>query len=145
MRPTHDDYFITIAEAISRRASCTRRKVGCVLVNSRNNIVSTGYNGYSSGLPNCIDTAHCARSHCQSGEGLDLCAAIHAEMNAMLQAPNTYDIMTCYVTTSPCITCVKLLMNTSCQRVVFRDEYPGYELSKALWESVGREIVQFSK
>ena len=143
-RPSHEDYFLTIARAVARRSSCLSRKVGCVLVNKRNNILATGYNGYASGTPNCIDTGICARKGSPSGQNLDLCAALHAEMNALLQALDVFEIETAYVTTSPCITCTKLLMNTSCKRIVFIDLYPVYEQSKELWESVGRDWIWFN-
>ena len=80
----------------------------------------------------------CPGAKAASGTNLDGCHAIHAEQNALLQCRDVYSIETCYTTTSPCITCVKLLMNTSCQRIVFRDEYPHQEARK-IWEDSGRE------
>lgn len=76
----------------------------------------------------------CAGAQSPSGTNLDGCQAIHAEQNALLQCKDIYDIHTCYTTASPCVTCVKLLMNTSCQRIVFAEEYP-QPAAKELWLS----------
>lgn len=72
-----------------------------------------------------------------SGQGLEMCEALHAEQNALLQCRDVFTIDTAYVTASPCVTCTKLLMNTSCQRIVFLDEYP-QPAAKDLWRSIGR-------
>ena len=144
-RLSHDHYFLGIAEAVSKRSSCLSRQVGTVLVDSRNHILSCGYNGYASGMPNCVDTGVCARAGSVSGTNLHLCDAIHGEANSIIQCPNAYEISTAYVTTSPCRDCVKLLMNTSCKRIVFRDAYPNHDVSKTLWESIGREWAHLPK
>lgn len=136
-----DDYFIEIAKLVARRATCARRQVGCVLVNEQNHILATGYNGVARGQPHCIDTA-CPGAHCASGTGLHLCQAIHAEQNALLQCRNITEIYAAYVTASPCVQCLRLLLNTSCQVIVFDQEYPHSE-SKDLWEADGREWRQY--
>ena len=141
MRPDKDLYFLTIVEAVALRASCMRRSVGCVLVDEHYHILSTGYNGPASGLTDCQDGL-CAREQAKSGEGLDSCGAIHAEQNALLQCPNTKSIYTAYVTASPCITCIKLLMNTSCKRIVFLEAYP-HPKSEELWKGLGREWIHY--
>lgn len=141
MRPDKDLYFLTIVQAVSLRASCIRRSVGCVIVDNDHHIMSTGYNGPHSGSIECQDGL-CSREQAKSGEGLDACCAIHAEQNALLQCPNTMGIYTVYVSASPCITCVKLLLNTSCKRVVFLEEYP-HPRSRELWESKGRMWVHY--
>lgn len=79
-----------------------------------------------------------------SGTNLDACQAIHAEQNALLQCKDIYDIETCYCTASPCMTCTKLLLNTSCKRIVFFSEYPAPG-AKDLWISSGREWIPYSK
>lgn len=139
MRPDKDLYFMTITEAVALRASCTRRSVGCVLVDEHYHILSTGYNGPASGLNDC-QNGLCARDQAPSGQGLDKCEAIHAEQNALLQCPNTKAIYTAYVSASPCITCLKLLMNTSCQRIVFLEAYP-HPKSEEQWKALGREWI----
>jgi dCMP deaminase len=159
-RPSHDEYGLRIAEVVATRATCLRRAVGCVLTNARNQVIATGYNGRAAGLPHCnarrddmdgVELAEladsrrvlvaalselpyaCAGAQAASGTMLDACEAIHAEQNALLQCGDVYSIHTCYVTHSPCITCVKLLMNTGCRRIVFRNRYAHDEAAHKLW------------
>lgn len=141
MRPTTDEYFISMAQLVSTRGTCKRRKVGCVLVNHRNHVIATGYNGVASGLPHCTDVP-CPGGDCMSGQGLDLCEAIHAEQNALLQCREVYEIKTVYCTAAPCIMCTKLLMNTSAEKIVFLEDYPHSAASKELWERKGRLWLQ---
>jgi dCMP deaminase len=70
------------------------------------------------GFPNA-----CAGACAKSGQDLHACEAIHAEQNALLQCRDVYQIDTAYVTASPCIHCMKLLMNTSCKRIVASSLY----------------------
>jgi dCMP deaminase len=137
-RPSHDLYFSHIAAVVATRSACHRRHVGCVLTDSNNQILSTGYNGAARGVKNC--ESGCLRDLVESGTYLDSCYAIHAEVNALLQCAETRLIHTCYVTASPCISCLKMLMNTHCQRIVFINVYP-HPLSQQLWESMGREWI----
>lgn len=85
MRPDWDNYFIEIAKAISSRSTCLRRKFGAVIVKD-NVIISTGYNGSPRGMENCIDTQKCTRKELNipSGERYELCEAVHAEQNAII-------------------------------------------------------------
>lgn len=134
-RPTRDEVFLNVAHEVKQRATCGRRKVGCVLVNDRGHVLATGYNGVPSGWPHCPDQRACPGLTAQSGEGLDECYAIHAEQNALLQCADVQKIHTCYVTVSPCVHCVKLLLNTGCSRIVTSDVYD--VRSKELWERGG--------
>jgi len=143
VRPDIDTYFMSMAVLVSSRASCSRRKVGCVVVNDRNHVLATGYNGPASGQPNCNDHP-CAGANYTSGEGLSVCEAIHGEQNALLQCRDVWLIDTAYVTASPCISCTRMLLNTSCKRVVFLEEYPHPD-AKELWTRTKREWVQFTK
>lgn len=127
-----DDYYLRIAEVVASRATCSRRNVGCVLVDSIGRIIATGYNGTPRGYPNCTAATPCPGSSCASGEGLDQCEAVHAEQNALMQCPDVENIFTCYTTTSPCVHCVKMLLNTGTMRIVFRELYPQPE-SEKMW------------
>jgi len=86
----------------------------------------------------------CPGATSPSGTNLDGCQAIHAEQNALLQCRDVWAIDTCYVSASPCLTCVKLLLNTSCQRIVFREGYPHGDAEK-LWRQAGRDWVKYHK
>ena len=132
---------MAMAKIAAMRSSCISRQVGCVLVDEHHHVLSTGYNGSAVGVPNCCDT-YCSRANVESGESLEMCEAVHAEQNALLQCPDTNKIFACYVTASPCYHCAKLLMNTSCQQIFFAEEYPNFESIKYKWENsvVGREI-----
>lgn len=142
MRPTKDQYFLIMAQLVSSRATCLRRAVGCVLVNERGHVLSTGYNGRAMGQQHCNDRLvgnetypyACKGSASASGTNLDGCEAVHAEQNALLQCRDPWAIDTCYVTVAPCLTCTKLLMNTSCGRIVFVEEYPQKDAA-VLWTS----------
>ena len=85
-RPDWDSYFMEIAEVVSKRSTCLRRKVGAVLVKDRQ-ILATGYNGTPKGLPHC-EQVGCLREklHVPSGQNHELCRGIHAEQNAVIQA-----------------------------------------------------------
>lgn len=121
-----------MARLVASRATCSRRQVGCVLVNARRHVLATGYNGPPAGFPHCIDEP-CAGAGLPSGTGLEACQAIHAEQNALLQCHDVYAIDAAYVTTAPCVTCTKLLLNTSCRRIVFSQHYPHAAEASALW------------
>ena len=162
MRITRDQWAIEMAQVTAKRSTCMRRAVGCVLLNDFGHVLSTGYNGVARGRPHCnqpefvrrIETGlgfpfppvielpnnfthACSGSKAESGTNLDACQAIHAEQNALLQCRDVYQIAVAYVTASPCITCTKLLLNTSCQRIVFVEEYPQPE-ARQLWVDSGR-------
>lgn len=131
-RPDQDAYFLAMAALVSLRATCRRRRVGCVLVDSNRHVLATGYNGVARGRDHCLDHP-CAGAGFRPGMGLDQCEAIHAEQNAMLQCQDTQRIETAYITVSPCITCVKLLMNTGCKRIVFIEPY-AHNQAADLWK-----------
>ena len=134
MRPSIDQWALTLAEIVALRATCIRRHVGCVLLDNHNHIIATGYNGRTVGLPHCQDGIVCVgwEPGVTSGTNLDACEAIHAEQNALLQCGDVHEIHTCYTTHSPCLTCTKLLLNTSCQRIVFRHPY-AHTQAQELW------------
>lgn len=149
-RPTKHEWAIGLATLTAERSTCCRRKVGCVLLNERGHVLSTGYNGVAAGLPHCNERKWretegpgewvfpnaCEGAKSESGTNLDACQAIHAEQNALLQCKNVYEIDTCVVTTAPCITCTKLLLNTSCSTILFVDEYANS--GGQLWLAAGR-------
>lgn len=139
MRPTSTEYFLRMAQLVATRSTCLRRHVGCVLVNQHKHVIATGYNGVAVGVTHCYLHA-CPGATATSGTNLDGCHAIHAEQNALLQCKNVHEIVTAYITASPCMTCVKLLLNTSCQEIVFLEEYP-HSAARELWEAQGRRWV----
>ena len=157
MRPSKDKTFLSIAKKLAKRGTCIRKQVGCVLVDELGQILSTGYNGVARGLPHCNDIYHgsdatsgdrvatypnkCAGADHDSGQGLEICEAIHAEQNALLQCFDVQHIHTVYCTASPCRHCMKLIMNTGAKRVVFLEEYS--QSSKDLADKAGIEWVLY--
>ena len=131
-RIPRDWYFLKMAYLVSERATCARRKVGCVLVNSKGHVIATGYNGGASGQTHCIDVP-CMGANLKSGEGLDMCNAIHAEQNALLQCKDVFDIQYVYCTVSPCRHCLKLLLNTSAAHIIFGEEYVDAKILGNYW------------
>lgn len=136
MRPLIERYFINIAKEVSTRATCIRRQVGAVCVDVDGHIISTGYNGVPAGSPHCTQKP-CKGSEEKSGKGLDKCESLHAEVNAIAHCSNPKNIHTMYVTTSPCMSCMKLIVATGCRRLFFLEEYD----TKALeyFENIGGE------
>jgi len=126
-RPSWHQYFLTITRNVAERSTCTRAKVGAVIVRDKN-ILATGYNGAPAGMPHCID-AGCLvyTSRTPTGEVEENCfRTIHAEINAIAQAAKNgasirdADI---YITHTPCIHCVKVLINTGIKRIFYEREY----------------------
>ncbi len=110
--------------------------MGCVLVDANYHVLATGYNGTPAGAPHCTDTP-CAGAGFPSGQGLERCEAIHAEQNALLQCADVRRISLAYVTAFPCVHCVKLLLNTGCQSVIYGENYSHSEAVE-MWERSGR-------
>ncbi|MCL5408505.1 MAG: cytidine/deoxycytidylate deaminase family protein [Candidatus Omnitrophica bacterium] len=127
MRPDWDEYFLKIAELVSERATCLRRKVGAVLVKDKR-ILATGYNGAPSGFKHCEETG-CLREKLKipSGERHELCRGLHAEQNAIIQAAyHGVNIKgsTLYITNHPCSICAKMIVNAGIEKVVISGYYP---------------------
>lgn len=133
-RPHIYDTMLKIARTISERSTCSRRAVGCVLVDKDNRVLSVGHNGPARGMKHCTENP-CEGAGLPSGTGLELCQAIHAEQNALMFCNDIMKIDKCFVTVSPCIHCIKMLMNTSCKTIVFGGEYSQGDAARNLWLS----------
>ena len=141
-RISKNKYFMTLATFAATRSTCSRRSVGCVIVNERNQILSTGYNGVPKNFPHCTDYP-CGGHDKPTGDGLDSCYAIHAEQNALLQCPDTNEIYAIYTTVFPCFSCAKLIANTSCRRVYYSNDY-AHSKSVYLLKDLGIECYDLS-
>lgn len=147
MRPTQEETWLEVAKIVAKRGTCSRRQVGCVIVDAQFRLLSSGYNGPPAGEPHCIDHP-CPGATLKSGQGLSICEAVHAEENALLQCKDPLRIQTVYVTTAPCVDCVKLLMNTACRNIVFLEDYPQAEAAKERWlrdHARGRTWQQYAQ
>ena len=135
-RPSKDQYFLMMARIAAARATCAGRKVGCVLVDSGGHVLSTGYNGVPANVVHCCDTP-CPGVTQETGI-YSQCQAIHAEMNAVARCLRPHDVHTAYCTISPCTECVKILLATTCRRLVYYELHPAsMPEAKQLWTTSG--------
>lgn len=156
MRINRDEMFMEIAMIVARRATCTRKHVGAVMVRE-NRIVSIGYNGAPPGLPHC-DEAGCGGGvpHItdeQSTPGKTnyydypngCTRAIHAEMNAVAFAARQgapTDDATMYCTCATCANCAALLVSSGITRFVYLEPYRLTAGIDLLTEA-GIEVIQY--
>ena len=141
-RPSLDEYFMEIARVVASRSTCLRHQVGAVLVREKR-ILSTGYNGAPTGLPHCLE-AGCRRENVESGFRHELCRAVHAEQNAIIQAAIhgvSTSGATLYCTHQPCILCAKMMINARVAKVVYLHCYPDQTALDFL-EQAGIEVVR---
>ena len=146
-RPNLENYFMVIAHAVARRATCTRHHVGCVIVDQTNRIISTGYNGAPTGLKHCLDVG-CIRDkkNIPSGERQEYCRGAHAEQNALIQAEDRDKLngATLYCTHTPCLMCLKMILNAKIHTVFHGGNYPVTDLADALIHESGLVFIDSS-
>lgn len=125
-----DERFMDIAIEVAKWSSCVRngRQVGSVIVKNKR-ILTTGYNGAAAGITNCRERGYCLRDKLgiASGTRAEVCYAIHAEQNAVIQAAKmgvSIDGATVYITHQPCSVCTRILINAGIKRIVYLNEYP---------------------
>ncbi|MDO8283316.1 MAG: dCMP deaminase family protein [Thermodesulfovibrionia bacterium] len=139
MRPEWDEYFIEIAKVVASRSTCLRRKYGAVIVKDRV-LISTGYNGSPRGIDNCIDLQRCIRKeqNIPSGERYELCEAVHAEQNAIINAPPErmkgaiiyiagFEDDNSFANGRPCKLCDRMIRNAQIKEVIFLKSDGGIE------------------
>lgn len=141
-RPEWRGYFLGIADLVSQRSTCLRRRVGAVIVKDKR-ILATGYNGAPSGIAHCEETG-CLRMKMSvpSGQRHELCRGLHAEQNALLQA-SLHGVSvrgaTLFCTTQPCIICAKMLINAGIEHIVISGGYPD-EMAERFLEEAGIDV-----
>ena len=144
-RISWDEYFMEMAKLAAKRSTCLRRQVGAVIVQDKH-VIATGYNGAPKGIPHCAEMGGCYRekNNVPSGERHELCRALHAEQNAIIQAA-TYaqgiDGATIYITHQPCVICAKMIINAGIERIVVNEGYPD-QMSVDILEEAGIRIVK---
>ena len=145
-----DGRFMDMAKLVSTWSSCYQenRQVGCVIVKDKR-IITTGYNGAPSGVRSCKEKGECLRRklNIPSGTHHEICYAVHAEQNAIVQAGrlnvNIKDA-TMYVTHQPCSICAKLIINAGIKKVVYNEGYPD-TFSLEMLSEAGVEVVKFGE
>ena len=129
MRPTWDEWALSLAAAASTRGDCTRRQVGAVILDTNRRVVGVGYNGAPPGEPGCLTAGACPRGQMSKDEvipgssydtGTGQCIAVHAEQNALLDAdPVRRRGGTLYVSCEPCDGCWRMIWGSGIARCVW--------------------------
>ncbi len=143
-RLSWDEYFMEMAELAAKRSTCLRRQVGAVIVKDKH-VVSTGYNGAPKGVPHCEEKGGCLRQklNVPSGERHELCRALHAEQNAIVQAATLAQSVEggiMYVTHQPCMICAKMIINAGISKIIVKEGYPD-EFAEEILREAGLKVV----
>lgn len=143
-----DGRFMEMAGVVAGWSSCLRRQVGAVIVRNKR-ILTTGYNGAPAGLPSCAERGECLRElmRVPSGTRQELCYAIHAEQNAVIQAARMgvcIEGAALYCTHQPCVICTKMIINAGIARIVYRYPYPD-EFSRRLLSEADIAVERFGE
>ena len=145
-----DHRFMEMAQLVSTWASCYQeeRKVGAVIVKDKR-VMTTGYNGAPSGVSTCVERGECLRKKLgiPSGTRHEMCYAVHAEQNAIIQAAKlgvNIDGSTLYCTHQPCILCAKMIVNAGIVRVVYHSGYPD-DFALDIFKEAGVLVERYSE
>lgn len=145
-----DKRFMEMAELVGTWSSCFQdnRHVGAIITRNKR-ILTTGYNGASSGIKSCVEKGQCMRKELGIPSGMrhELCYAVHAEQNAIIQAAKigvSVEGAVMYCTHQPCTICAKMIINSGIKRVVYREGYPD-KFSMELFEEAKVEIIKYSE
>ena len=140
------NYYLDLAEVVSQRGTCLRRRYGAVIVKN-DEVISTGYVGAPRGRKNCTDLGECIRSklNIPRGERYELCRSVHAEANAIISAPRDKMLGSSmylagvetqsgdYVENSnSCSMCKKMIINAGIETVYVRDDKDHYRTVRVM-------------
>ena len=147
-RVSKNNYYLDIAQTVSERSTCIRKRYGAIIVKN-DVIISTGYNGAPRGRANCSDIGSCTRERLgiPRGERYELCRSVHSEANAIIAAsrenmldaalymcctdPKTGEII---AGTNSCMMCKKLIINAGISKIYIRDTKDTYrEIDASSW------------
>ena len=143
-RISADEYFLKIASVVAERSTCLRHHMGAVAVKDKH-ILTTGYNGAPAGVKDCLELG-CLRDaqNIPSGTRTEICRAIHAEQNVIIQAALhgiSLEGCTIYCTHTPCVLCAKMMINARVKKVVYLQSYPDQTALDFL-QLAGIEVVR---
>ncbi len=143
-RPSWDEYFMQIVDAVAQRATCDRGKSGAVIVKDKQ-ILSTGYVGAPAGLPHCDEVGHLMMKYIDDSgkESMHCVRTTHAEQNAIVQAAKhgiAINGGTIYCTMEPCLTCAKMIINAGIKRVVAKKRYHAAQLTREFFKQAGVKL-----
>lgn len=144
-RVSKNNYYLDIAQIVSERSTCLRKRYGAIIVKN-DEIISTGYNGAPRRRKNCSDLKMCMRDklNIPRGERYEMCRSVHSEANAIISAPRQQMLgATMYMCctdpddgsivpkTCSCMMCKRFVINSGIEYVVVRetkDEYTVYNV-----------------
>lgn len=140
-RPSWDEYFMEVCDAIAKRATCDRGRSGCVIAKD-NQLLVTGYVGAPAGLPHCDEVGHQLKKMVhEDGTITTHCVrTVHAEQNAICQAAKrgiAIEGATLYCKMTPCRTCTMLIINCGINRVVCQKKYHDSKDSEDMFTKAG--------
>lgn len=153
-RLSKDEYYLKIAQAVSKRATCLRRGYGAIIVKD-DHIISTGYCGAPRGAENCSDKGSCLREELNiaSGERYELCYSVHAEANCIINAARAgvsvlsgklylagFDAKTGeIIPAKPCKMCKRMIINAGIKTVIVKnvDGFKLYDVKSWLTDTEG--------
>jgi dCMP deaminase len=140
-RPSWDEYFMEVCNAISKRATCDRGRSGCVIARDHQ-ILATGYVGAPAGLPHCDEVGHQMKKMLhEDGSVTQHCVrTVHAEQNAICQAAKRGVAIagaTVYCRMTPCRTCAMMLINCGIVRIVCERRYHDAAESEEMLRAAG--------
>lgn len=145
-----DKRFMELTEMVATWSSCyqVNRHVGAIIVKDKR-VMATGYNGAPAGIKSCEEKGECLRRklNIESGTKHELCFAVHAEQNAVIQAARSginTNGSTLYCTHQPCVICAKIIINAGIRRVVYKHGYPD-EFSLQLFEEAGVLVEKYEE
>lgn len=143
-----DERFMQLAETVAEWSSCFQqnRHVGAVIVKDKR-ILTTGYNGAPAGLKSCAERGVCLRRerNIASGTMQEVCYAVHAEQNAIIQAAKlgiSLEGSVMYVTHQPCVICTRMIINSGVKKVIYKSGYPD-EFALQLFSASDVELVKY--
>src|SRR5210317_438153 len=149
IRPTWDEYFMEVARAIAKRATCDRGRSGCVIARNKQLLV-TGYVGSPIGLPHCDDVGHLMKKVIHDDDSISqhCMRTVHAEQNAICQAAKlgvALEGATVYCKMTPCRTCAMLIINSGITRVVAEKKYHQGAESEEMFRVAGVKLEYFEE
>jgi dCMP deaminase len=143
---TWDSYFYNLCKAVALNCKCRSRQIGAILVRDRS-VIATGYNGPARGIKECGLTCPRKGLGFKSGEGLDLCPAVHAEVNAVIDAArkgaSTLGSILYMNALLPCKNCAGVLINAGIKEIVVEDIISYDSLAKDMLEEANITIRKF--
>ena len=145
-----DHRFMEMARLVASWSSCFNegRAIGAVIVKDKR-VMTTGYNGAPAGMKTCKERGECLRRKLgiPSGTRAEICYAIHAEQNAIIQAAKigvSIQDATLYCTHQPCSVCAKMIVNSGIRRVVYEQGYPD-DFALAFFKETGVVLERYQK